>query len=381
MDNISTQKNIAIKNSSEERESLRIKTEINKICNISSRWYYASIILLAIISLIVAFLILDNSGNEIQKISTIFESFDYKLLCILIVCFFILLLLKTLPVFLRIFSKSKSKNYLTVFGGVVASEFYSRVTICAKGKNPTFAYILNKRGMANDVAIDCVYGKSFNEKFSFLIYSLVIMLIGIFAWSKNTNVLLLVIGIIVLLVNLINVVFVLMFNVNKKKTLEQLSKIIRLAYSINLIKDYEKVYNSTVDKLIIAVKDLKTNKSILFVDFISNILRYFLMTGVIYVSIVSLNFADGSILGELLFKYVILKLILDAWPLQKGMFIVEIIFIILFKNLFFEGYVFWGLVFYRLIDYFAYIIAFCIYKIFATIKDNKIASEENLKRF
>lgn len=379
MDNITTQKDIGIKNTSEERESIRIKNDINKIYNTGSCWYYASIVLLAVISLIVSFLILDNSGNEIQKISTVFESFDFKLLCILLVTFFVLLLLKSLPVFLRLFSKTKSKNYLTVFGGVVASEFYSRVTICGKGKNPTFAYVLNKRGIASGVAIDCVYGKSFNEKFSFLIYSLVIMLIGIFAWSKNINVLLLVISIIVLLANLISVLFVFMFNANKKKALEQLSKVIRLAFSINLIKDYEKVYNRTVDKLIIVVKDLKTNKSILFVDFISNILRYFLMSGVIYVSIVSLNFADGSILGELLFKYVILKLILDAWPLQKGMFIIELIFIILFNNLFFEGYVFWGLVFYRLFDYFVYIISFCIYKIFATSKDNKITSEDKLK--
>lgn len=363
-------------NTSESREILRINNDMQKINNPSSKWYYASLILLNIMALIVCFLILDNTKFEIQKISVVAENFDFKLIAIMVICFVIILLLKTLSVFLRVYSKTKQRKFGTIFGGVVASEFYGRVTLCSKGKNSSFVNAITKRGIQDDVAIDSVYATTSCNRMSFAVYAFVLIAIGIFAWIENINAVLLIIGIIILLIEFTKIIFVLMFRRNKKNTLEKLAKVIRFAYQTRIINDYEKVYNRIVDKLIIDVKDFRTNKYILFVDFISNILIHFLKAGVVYVIFVSLNIADGAVFGELLFMCVLLELILKAWPIQHGTFIYELVFVLLMNNIFFEGYVFWGLILYRLFDYFAYVIAFVIFKIFDIIYDNKISVKE-----
>lgn len=360
-------------NTSEKREILRINNDIEKINSPSSKWYYASLILLNIMALIVCFIVLDNTKFEIQKLSVVAENFDFKLIAIMTVCFIVILLLKTLPVFLRVYSKTKARKFGAILGGVVASELYGRVTLCSKGKDSSFVNTVIKRGIQDNVAIDSVYARTSCDRMSFVTYTLILMIAGIFAWIKNTNVLLFVIGVIILLIEFIKILFVLMFKRNKKNTLEKLAKVIRFAYQLRIISDYEKVYNRIVDKLIIAVKDFKTNKYILFVEFISNMLIYFLKAGVVYVIFVSLNIADGTIFGELLFKCVLLELILKAWPIQNGTFIYELIFVLLMNNIFFEGYVFWGLVLYRLFDYFAYVISYLIFKIFDKIYDNKMS--------
>lgn len=360
-----------IKETSESREILRIDEDVKKIKNSSSSWYYASLILLNVISLLISFLYLDYCGYDIQKFSTIFAEFDYKCIWLLLVCFLIILFLQTLPIFLRLYGKTKNKNFAIVFGGVINFEYFSRVTLGGSGGLPLAVNVISKNKIKEDAAIDGVYGHKCFDRISFLMYSIVLIALGLIFWSDNVNVILIIVALVIIVVNLCKVVLILMFNSNKKKTLEILAKIIRLAYNLHLIKDYEKVYNRLVDKLIIFVKDFRTNKALIFVDIFANVLRYFLKGCAIYFILVSLNFADGNAFGELLFKCVILQLILDFWPIQNGTFIFEFLFVILFKNIFFEGYIWWGIILYRLFDYFLYILAFGIYKLFDYIFDNK----------
>lgn len=359
------------KKTSESREVLRIENDTVKIKNSSSGWYYASLVLLNVIALIFCYLYFDYMSLDVQKISIVFDNFDYNCIVILVVCFFVILFLQTLPIFLRIYSKTKYKNFATVFGGVIAGEFYGRVTFGGNGKLSMMVDSISKFGAKKESVIDSTYGHNNIDKISFLLYSFLMIFLGLIFWSGRINVVLLIIGVLIFLYNLSKIIFVFMFNSNKKKTLNILSKIIRSAYNLHIIKDYEKVYNRLVDKLIISVKDFKTNKALIFVEIFANLLRYFLKCSAIYFILVSLNFAQGELFGELLFKCVILQLILDVWPVQNGTFIFEIVFATLFTNSFLQGYVWWGMILYRFFDYFLYVFAYCFYKVFDMIFENK----------
>lgn len=366
------------KETPESREQIRIEDDVKKIKNSSSSWYYASLVLLNVISLVICFLYLDYYFSEVQKISVVFDNFDYKCIGIILICFLIIIFLETLPIFLRIYAKSKNKNFALSLGGVIAGEFYGRVTLFKKGKLPLMTNAICKNGLKNDAVIDSVYGHKNFDNISLTLYSFIVIMVGIIFVSCDVNICLLMIAILILFINIIKVILVFMFHSYKKKTLAILAKLIGFAYNIHLIKNYEKVYNRIVDKLMIEVKDFKTNKALIFVDIFSNLLRYFLKFGAMYFILISLNFADAGVLGELIFKCAILQLILDAWPIQNGTFIFEVVFTILFANTFFEGYVWWGMILYRLFDYFLYVLSFIVYKIFDTVYENKINKiEEN----
>ena len=76
-----------------------------------------------------------------------------------------------------------------------------------------------------------------------------------------------------------------------------------------------------------------------------------------------MNIATYEMLGEIIFKTLILELLLQIWPLKWGTLIYEIIFVILFSNVFFEGFIFWALLIYRILDYFVYIVQWLVFLI------------------
>ena len=127
------------------------------------------------------------------------------------------------------------------------------------------------------------------------------------------------------------------------------------------------------------VKELRENKWLIFTEIIANVFRYFLESIVIYFVVVTLNFASASVLGELLLATLILDLILQIWPLKYGTFIYEILFVILFINLFFDGFVFWGLLVYRIFDYFLFALVYLLWGICSTIK-RKIVCKSKMKQ-
>jgi len=69
------------------------------------------------------------------------------------------------------------------------------------------------------------------------------------------------------------------------------------------------------------------------------------------------------------------EMVLKLWLLPKGLLINELLFIALFRNVFFGGYVLWGMLLFRLFDYFLNIVIYFCIKIFESvvlrIKKNK----------
>lgn len=339
-----------------------MKDNVKKIESGGNAWYYASLILFNIITLIICFLILDNYVCNVQNFSTVMESFDYRLLLIILVGFLCLITLTSLPIFLRIYSKTKSKSFFNVFAGVEACEFFGNVTVNKNGRLPMFAKFATTKKVSFENCIDCFWGHNFFEKFVFGLYSLIVLVVCSIFFVGDTNIWLLIFAFALILINLIKPAFVFVFFKNQKLATGWLSQIVEFGYKIHIVRDIEKTYNNVVNNCLETIKDFKTNKWIKMLDIVSNILKYFLKFCVFYFILSTLNFVDIDMVGNLLLDFVIFEIIIEFWPLQKGMFIYEILFVILFKNLFFEGYVFWGLLVYRIFDYFAYVIFYLLLK-------------------
>lgn len=353
----------------------RVKDNVKKIESSGNSWYYASLILFNIITLILCFLILDNYVCDVQTFSIIMEGFDYRLLLIMLIGFLCLIVLECLPLFLRMYSKTKSKRFLGVVSGVIASDFFGNVTINKKGKLPMFARFANNQKVSFETCVDCYWGYNFFEKFVFGLYSLIILLIGSIFFLGDTNIWLLLLAGIIVLIGLSKTIFVFVFFKNQKLAMKWLSAFVEFGYKIHIVRDVEKTYNNIVNNCIETIKDFKTNRWIKALDIVSIILKLFLKFCIFYFIVSTLNFVDIDMVGNLLLGFVIFEVIIKFWPLQKGMLVYEILFVTLFKNLFFEGYVFWGLLIYRIFDYFAYVLAYLLLKFVRPFcnKNTKIA--------
>ena len=145
------------------------------------------------------------------------------------------------------------------------------------------------------------------------------------------------------------------------------------------VQDYEKLFYAIVDKLILYNKAFKYNKIILWTEVFANILIYFLKGLMIYLLCYSINIISGAGVFNVLFVWVVLELLLAMWPLQKGTLIFELIFILLLKRYFLQGYVFWAMLMFKMFDYFIYVVQFLIVKLFEKIlkKRHKNSAMQN----
>lgn len=378
MDNKINNVSLDQKDTAEEREFERLSETKEKVSDGNSKFFYVCLILLNILTIGLCYVIL-NKISTVEKLAIIFESLDYKIYILILLSFLLVLFLKTLPMFLKIYSKTKNRNLFTALSASLVGEYYGRVTICSCGEIPMCSNCLTSKGHTSKNVVDVNYGIKFFDKISFLIYGVIIYIVGSIVALKKINVWLFVLGLLILCYYIVQILIVFMFKNNKKKTLEFLSKFVKVLYSLHLIKDYEKLYYKLIDRLIIYVKELKQNKWLIFTEIIANIFRYFLKSIVIYFVVVTLNIASASVLGELLLATLILDLILQIWPLKYGTFIYEILFVILFINLFFEGFVFWGLLIYRIFDYFLFALAYLIWDVCSIIK-RKIVCKSKIKQ-
>lgn len=347
------------KETSQDREISRLNRSYEKINNSTSRLFYASIICLNILTLFVYIFYL-NSKQKIEDINSVLSGFDYNLLILLSIMFVGMLILKVLPLYLRIYSKVKNRRFGYVLGATISGEFFGKVTIYGLGENAVVTKNLQNKSVSPGLSIDVKYGANVFKNLSQLIFWLATIFIGLIFYFYSINVWLVVIGIVSFIIIFSKTIFVFIFKANKKFGIDVVSKYVKFLYKIGLAKNYETTYNKILDKLIVSASGIKQNGWITFVEICFGLLSEFLKGVMIYFLVVTLNLADGTIIFEILFKFSIMQLIFRLWPLQSGTLIFELLFVSLFENIFFSGYVFWGLIIYRFFDLFAYVIVYLI---------------------
>ena len=131
-------------------------------------------------------------------------------------------------------------------------------------------------------------------------------------------------------------------------------------YKCKLIKNYEKLYNNTVAKIVHYGSSIKFDKVYLIVQILCGVITKFLKHLILFFILSAFNFASLEVFIEVMFKCVILDLLFEVIPSPSGVLFYELLFLTLFRNTFVTGYVLYGMVGYRLLTYFVIAIIFAI---------------------
>lgn len=324
-----------------------------------SRFYYFCILLANLCTLILAMLWLKNTSN-VESFSIIWQEFNFQFVLLMLFILIIILILQTLPNYLKIYNCTGSRRFGTLFKSNINKLYFNRITLKSLGGNYTSTLYLTDKKIKNCNSIELTMSNDIIDKFSRVVYSFIFLVLGLLLWIENISIWLYLAALLPFVFNFFYVMIVLMFIKNKKSVLNFISNVIKFFYNRNLISDYEKCYNNIINKLIVYEKSLKLPKVLVFVEIFANFLILFLKGVMLYFAITSLNMANENILGEVLFGFVILELLITISPLPKGTIIYEILFVLLFDKLFYNGYLFWGMVLYRVLDYFIYAMLYLI---------------------
>lgn len=334
-----------------------------------SKLFYSTIVILNIFLLFVAFLVL-NGKEKIEKFSVVLENMGGTTVTLIFLMFVAVMVLKVIPDYLKVFSKTKKRKFWACYSANSKCEFFNGVTLNKKG-NAKYICHLSDSKIKSQQAVDTALSKKFISKISFCIYSLLFMIIGAFSWVKFIPIWLYLIALLALVVNFAYVCFVFYFGKNKEEAMGVISNICKFLYNKKIIKDYEKLFYKIVDKMIVYNKTFKYSKIIIWTEVFANILIYFLKGLAVYLLCYSINLLEGGILFQLLFVGVVMEGVVMLWPFAKGTLIYEIVFILLFKSYYFAGFIFWAMVIYRIFDYFMYVVNYLITMLIGKIMNKK----------
>lgn len=325
---------------------------LNKTYNMLSsknNWFYLAIILINIVTLVLAWVFESNSYGVA---SGVFDGFDNRYLYLLLVSLLVVGLLKVIPDYIFLYKKTKHRQFSSVLMGNIMCGYYKTISIHNDSVDSLYVESLKATKVSNTTAQEMVNLRAVANRIASVIYYIVVFVLGtIFAFG-STNVWLYILALVGLVFNICITLIILYFDRFKAKYLIVIAKLCKLLYKLKLVKDYEKLYNLLVVKLMQFGTVFKNNRLYMFAQICCGILVKFVIHIMLFFVLSAFNVATWQSLVEILLACSILDIIVGIVPTPKGTLIYELLFLIIFRTIFISGYVLYGMVIYRIISYF-----------------------------
>ncbi|MBE5757706.1 MAG: hypothetical protein E7345_02085 [Clostridiales bacterium] len=336
----------------------KLKNSYNENVIGKSSIYYLLIIVMSLCSLVVTWILLNNT-MKIASLENFFELYGFRQWLMVFVVFVVVILLKSLMSYLKIYVKSKRKNFYAVYSSVSISEYLSRLSLYGRVGDVSLWGKLVERKTKENLACDVVYSKKFYSKVAFVLVGLTCLIWSLFMMDV-INIWLYMLVLLIVLWQFAMILLVIITRKNKALGISIVGKTTKFLFNIKIIKDYEKTFNNLSDKLLIYTNSINNGKIISISETVANMIIWLFRVLIIYLSMNSLLLSDASVMGEILIKCFMLEAILSCLPLPGGIIAYELLFITLFKNIVVNGYLFYVMVIYRVFELFMYLINYLI---------------------
>lgn len=342
---------------SENNLYIRDSGRYSSICNKKNWLYYFFVVLVSICSLLLCYYYFKvNSAIA----TDVFGNLDLKYIGLIIAIVVLEILIISFVDYFLLYLKTKKHKFLSVLSNNIKMKFYDCMSLLNSNKYVVCECDIAQSGVDIVNAVEYAGHKKVFKTVSTLIYSFFVILIGTILYYQKVNMVLLIIATIEFAILAGFFITILAFMKNKNKCVGFVAKLCKILYKCHLIKDYETLYLNIVDKLFVYSKTFKQNPLQIFFQILCNMVVLFLKGFIVFVLLMLLNFDLNGVLFEVLYYSIILELVINFLPLPKGTPVFELLFVLLFKNIFFDGYVFYGLLLYRVIDFYLYIVVFGI---------------------
>ena len=322
-----------------------------------NNFFYVSLVLISVVTIIVAWLIESNTYGVDTKV---FDGFNARFVLLILPTMILIALLNIVGDYFVICRRLKVRKFFSVVFASLTQSYYNFFQIWDRNGNRVGGEYLKVNGVDAEFSKNMTASKTILSKVSFVIYSIIMVILGSIFAFRTVNVFLYVLGVASLIVLLTIVLSILYFERFKDKYLVFVGKLCKFLYKLKLIKDYESLYNNLVSKFMYYGTAIKFDKLYVVMQIVFGCITKFLKHLTLFFILCSFNVGSGEIFIEVLFKCVILDLIIDILPIPNGVLLYELLFLTLFRETFISGYVLYGLVGYRFVTYLSIVITFAI---------------------
>lgn len=234
--------------------------------------------------------------------------------------------------------------------------YYDNITPMGSGGQPFQIFYLKTHGIDPSGSISIPMGKYVIGQFAWMIFSVAVIIVTLVTGIGKGSVIG-VLGIVGTIANALLVTFIVLLSMSKTIGKKLVVKILKFLQKIKIVKNYEKQYTKVMT-VVSDYQNIMRGITASVGDFIKQLLLAILKNILIY----SLPFLiyccffgpNFDVYLELMCMTALIDMVANVIPIPGGAGITEITFTTMFANSF-GGVVFWGMLFWRLVNYYFYL--------------------------
>ncbi len=341
----------------------------NKTKWINLLFFLINIVVLAVV------LIHHSKNFGVASLEVFKESTKISFLLYPLLVFALIMIIETLRTHILLYKSTKQVRLALCYKASALSRYYDCITPFATGGQPFEIFYMHSRGVHGGIATSIPLTKAIFNNVAFSIIAVIVLIFNNDLFGAELQTVLVVWSIISLCISCLILIVLILFGISKRFMPKCLMFFLKLGQKLKLVKDYRITFNKLMRTILEYQKSTKYYVTNLWITITSllcsavNVLLKSIIPFLLYVAFSET--ITQSIMLEILCKFILVELATKYIPIPGGTGVAEISFSALFASLFSDGSLFWAMLFWRIMNYFIYLLQGLIILFYDFIYGNK----------
>lgn len=319
-------------------------------------------LLFFVINIVVLAVVLVYHGNNfgVASLDVFKENAKVGFLIYPLLVFVLIMFIETLRTHILLYKSTKQVRLALCYKASALSRYYDCITPFATGGQPFEIFYLNNRGVHGGIATSIPLTKAIFNNIAFSIIAVIVLIFNNDLFGAELQTVLVVWSIISLCISCLILVILILFGISKRFMPKCLMFFLKLGQKMKLVKDYRITFNKCMRTILEYQKSTKyyvTNFWITITSLLCSAVNVLLKSIIPFFLYVAFSeTVTANIMLEILCKFILVELATKYIPIPGGTGVAEISFSALFASLFNDGTLFWAMLFWRIMNYFIYLL-------------------------
>lgn len=320
--------------------------------------YHICLILLNIVVMVLAMFWINNKYG-VSGVETFKTFIDWKVIVLMISIFILIKTIEAVSLFISFYNKSRYLNFGKIYKANVVGDYFGKIHRII-GKQPFVVGYMSDTKIKPLQLTRITSEKKYFDLFAFLILSLIMTIVGAFAWQKEMNVIVTIACFVAIVIGFGYLLFVYMSKNDKGKSISICVFLSRVLAKFKLTKDEEKTYYEMIDKTLVVNKSRKIKWYAKCLDMLSGVATLCLRGLMLYLIFGMVGYIGADIYFKSLWLILILDIVKNIVPIPNEILLPDLLLFSVLLLAVEVEYIWFILLLYKVFENFIYDIHYLI---------------------
>ena len=361
----------------EEAKEKVEQQKTSKIQKLNWAFFALNILILA------AILIYQSTTFGVVSLDVLKENARFSILFYTLLLFVVIMLIESFRTHILLYKATRQFRPFLCYKASAISRYYDCVTPFASGGQPFEIFYLNSRGVHGGIATSVPLTKAMYNNVAFILVSVFVLICNSKIFTGQEQNVIIIWGIISLCISCLILLILVLFAISKRVMPRILMSCLKLGKRMHFVKDERVLFSKYMRTILEFQKSTKHYIANVWITLGSVLCAAAIIIVKAFIPVMLYwafhTEATGEIIIEILSKFILVELATKYIPIPGGSGVAEISFSALFATLFNDGTLFWAMLFFRILNYFIYLLQGVIVLVYDFAYGNKKNKEYKKK--